>query len=48
MPKKKAVKWGEVAVGAAIIIIGTLTPIPDDLATLPLGIGLIIDGFHWL
>lgn len=38
----------EVAIGAALIAVGTLTPIPDDLLTAPLGIGLIAHGFHYI
>ena len=38
----------EVAAGAALIIGGTITPWPDDVATLPLGLALIADGMRWL
>jgi len=48
MTKKGSTNWLEVAAGAALVAFGTLTPIPDDFLTAPLGLGLIAHGFHYI
>lgn len=46
MAKKK--DWVKVAIGAAILIWGTVTPIPDDIVTIPLGAGLMGSGLGYI
>lgn len=48
MSKKGRTNWPEVAVGAGIVAISILTPIPDDIIGLPLGFGLIAHGFNYI
>lgn len=48
MSKKSKDNYIEIAAGAILLIVGTLTPIPDDFITAPLGLGLIAHGFHYI
>jgi hypothetical protein len=48
MGKKKSINWIEVLIGGGLILIGTLTPIPDDFVTLPLGGGLMAHGLNYI
>ena len=48
MMKKRKDNYIEIAAGAVLLVVGTLTPIPDDVITLPLGLGLIAHGFHYI
>lgn len=48
MSKKSGTNWGEILTGAAIVAVSALTPIPDDFVGIPLGLGLIAHGFHYI
>jgi hypothetical protein len=45
MKKKSSTNMVEVVLGAGIIALSLLTPIPDDFVGVPLGLGMIAHGF---
>jgi len=48
MGRKRGTNWGEIAIGSGIIFIGLIDLLPDEPATIPLGLSLIADGLGWL